>query len=656
MSALHALARAAGLARNWRDAEGRDQIVSDSALAAILAALGYPAETEAQVRTSFAALEEEQARVPLFLSADVGQARPLPTSLAQARQAELHREDGGTEHLEISGGILPAIPVPGYHRLYIEGHEITLAVAPRRCVQPCDLPGVGSRKLWGPAVQIPSLRERPSAYGDLGDLHKAVRLFAERGADALAISPVHALTPGKLDGFSPYSPSSRLFLNTALAQAPGVPRDDGASLIDWPAGLVAHEAALESAFSKLTAEQRRPVEEWGRASGPALQRHTLFDALATHFAGKGWQEWPEDYRNPHGAALPRFAAEHQDRILFQLYAQWLADRSLAAVQDEAKAAGMAIGLIADLAVGVDPGGSDAWSFPEAMLHGLTIGAPPDPLGPDGQNWGLTTLSPQGLQRSGFAPWIAMVRTALRHAGGVRIDHAFGLARLWVVPAGADAGEGAYLAYPFADLLRLLALESHRAGALIVAEDLGTRPPDFVDPVEQRGILGMRVLWFEREGDGGFCPAPRFSEQALAMTSTHDTATVAGWWTARDLEWNRKLGRGAGPGAGGPTPEEARSAERLALWSAIGPAGAAAPQADDPAPVVEAALAHLGHTPSSLAIVPLEDMLAIEEQPNLPGTIDEHPNWRRRLSAPLSELLAEPATERRIGALAKARSA
>jgi 4-alpha-glucanotransferase len=652
MSALHALAKAAGVTRLWQDADSKDQVVPDAALATVLGALGYPAASEAQARASLAALEAEARQAPAFLSVDVGDTQALPDALAHARTAELQLEDGSSRSLAFDGGILPAIAEPGYHRLRIGGHELVLAVAPKRCLLPAELPGVGKGKLWGTAIQIPSLHDRPSAYGDFGDLRSALRLFAERGADAVAISPVHAPAAGQSKSFAPYSPSSRLFLNPAFADVPDVTQTNGGELIDWPVGLSSRQQALRDAYGVLSAGQRAEVQAWAQAQGPALQRQALFDALSLRLAGAGWRDWPPELHDPEGAAATRFAADHADEIDFQVFTQWLADRSLAAVQHEAKSSGMAVGLIADLAVGIDPGGSDAWNLQGAMLEGLTIGAPPDPLGPLGQNWGLTSFSPRGLRQSAFAPWIATIRTALRHAGGIRIDHAFGLARLWVVPQGAAASEGAYLAYPFEDLLRILAIESHRAGAVIVGEDLGTRPPGFVEPVVTRGMLGMRVLWFERDEDGAFIPAEDFPEQALAMTGTHDVATVAGWWRGRDLEWNRRLGRGGGDWQ---DEEKRRMADRKALWSTIGN-GAAMPPQNDPAPVVEAALRHLGGTASALTIVPLEDLLALDEQPNLPGTIDEHPNWRRRLSGPLADLLAEPATARRISALVEARSA
>lgn len=652
MSALHALADAVGLARLWDDAGGREQVVSDEALAAILDALGYPAGSDAAIETSLEAVAAELRQPPAFLSADVDAPLALPASLASAEDAELELEQGGTRSLPVVRGVLPGIAETGYHRLHVGGHEVVVAVAPKRCLLPADLPGAKAGKLWGPAIQIPSLQERPGAYGDFGDLRRAVRLFASQGADVVAISPVHAPLAGS-SSFYPYSPSSRLFLNPALADLSKTPADEAgpevASLIDWSTALPRREAELRQAFADLAPEQRSQVESWAQEQGSALQRQALFDALGLHLGSPDWRQWPLEYRDPEGDAAARFAAEHGAAIAFHLFAQWAADRSLAGVAREAKNGGMAIGLIADLAVGIDPAGSDGWAMQGTMLTGLTIGAPPDPLGPEGQNWALTGFSPRGLLASGFAPWIATLRAALRHAGGVRIDHAFGLARLWVVPEGAAATDGAYLSYPFADMLRVIAIESHRAGAVVIGEDLGTRPPGFVEPITDKAILGMRVLWFERD-ESGFAPADTYPRDAVAMTGTHDTATVAGWWTGRDIDWNRRLDRGDWQ-----NEETQRMADRTALWSTIG-GGAPQPAIDTPAPVIEAALAHLGRTPAVLAIVPLEDLLGLDEQPNLPGTIDEHPNWRRRLSGPLTELLAEPATARRLASLIEARRA
>ncbi len=237
-------------------------------------------------------------------------------------------------------------------------------------------------------------------------------------------------------------------------------------------------------------------------------------------------------------AVAQFAREHAHEVTRHAFYQFLADRSLGQAQAAARAAGMPIGLIADLAVGVDAGGSQCWSRPDETLIGLSIGAPPDLLSPRGQSWGLVAFSPRGLQLNGFSGYIDMLRAAMRHAGGVRIDHAMGLARLWVLPDGASAAEGVYLHFPLDDMLRLIRLESLRHQAIVLAEDLGTVPEGFQDKIGDAGMLGMRVLWFERAHDLGFTAPTGWTRGAVAMTSTHDLATVAGWWSGRDIDLAR----------------------------------------------------------------------------------------------------------------------
>jgi 4-alpha-glucanotransferase len=379
----------------------------------------------------------------------------------------------------------------------------------------------------------------------------------------------------------------------------------------------------------------------------------VFDALDCQFRPTGamdWRSWPTTFHDPDGIAVKQFAKKHADEIEFHLFTQWLARESLAAAQQTAKAAGMAIGLIADLAVGVHPGGSDSWALPNAMLKRLTIGAPPDPLGPHGQNWSITGFSPAGLRESGYQPWIAMLRSALRSAGGLRIDHAFGMARLWVIPEGGNSSQGAYLNYPFLDLMRLVTLEAHRASALIIAEDLGTSPSGFTQAVSDRNILGMRVLWFERAADHGFVGAQDYPQNCVAMTGTHDTPTVAGWWSGRDIEWADRLNR-LPAAADRTTVEEIRDWDRGLLWSTIG-AEERRPAPDEPGPVIEAALGHIAKSPAVLAIAPIEDLLGEAEQPNLPGTVSGHPNWRRRLQAPLQEMLGQPKIKENLRAISK----
>jgi 4-alpha-glucanotransferase len=651
MEQLYAMARASGVAREWTDVEGRRQVVTDAALEAVLSALGHETSSEGQILRGIALLEEQHTALPAMLVADTGATIALPFA---ASRAEITGEDGVTRALPTEANRLTITAAPGYYDLALDGRTTRLAVAPPHC----PLPTQALRRPWGVSVQIPALRgAAPSPFGTFGELAEAARAFGAAGADALAINPVHALFPGHGEGYSPYSPSSRLFINGALADPAlaGLPpfgNGAGDPLIDWASAMPQRLVELRAVFAALDPDRRTAIAEGDRM----LRRHALFDALDCHFRPKGahgWRDWPAAFRDPEGIAATQFSAENADEIAFHLFVQWLARQGLAAAQSAAKDAGMAIGLIGDLAVGVDPSGSDAWSLRHAMLDGLTIGAPPDPLGPLGQNWSITGFSPDGLRQTGYEPWIAMIRAGLAAGGGLRIDHAFGIARLWVIPEGGATQDGAYLQYPFDDLVRLATLEAHRANALVIAEDLGTAPHGFTQAVTQRQMLGMRVLWFERAADNGFIGAGDYEPLSTAMTGTHDTVTVAGWWRGRDLDWAAKLGR---------LPEETSRAEAEAirdwdrglLWSTLDHA-APRPAPDDPAPVVDAAIAHIARTPSCLTLVSLEDLLGEEEQPNLPGTIAEHPNWQRRCDAPIARLLAEPAPARRCAMLNEARA-
>ncbi|PEQ13227.1 4-alpha-glucanotransferase [Novosphingobium sp. PC22D] len=663
MNPLHRLAEAIGLSRTWRNVEGREQTVSDASLARIAAALGYPADSDAAIAESLSQARAEAREPPAMIVTRVGEPTRLPESIGVAR---LRGENGEAREIPFADWTLPAIEEPGYYALAVNGHALTLAVAPPACPAVADLlpPERVGDKLWGTAIQIPALRTpAPSAFGDFGALASAVDTLAARGADAIAINPVHALFPGNGEGFSPYSPSSRLHLNGAmgdpallgLAPLPA-DADEPPTLIDWEHALPRRLENLRAAYRALDDETRARIAAEAARHGEGLHRQAVFDALDCRFrpeGAHGWQDWPAEYHDPAGKAVAEFARDQADEVAFHAFTQWLARESLAAVQMRAGEAGMAVGLVADLAVGVHTGGADTWAMRGDMLHGLTIGAPPDPLGPLGQNWMLTTFSPLGLKRRGYAPWIATLRAALERTGALRIDHAFGLARLWVVPEGEDSSAGAYLTYPFKDLLGLAALEAHRARALIIAEDLGTAPHGFTAAIERDGLLGMRVLWFERAADEGFIGAADYSRDAVAMTGTHDTATVAGWWTGRDLDWAVELGR-LPEDTTRAEAEACRDRDRALLWASLSRNAAPHPAANDPAPVCEAALRHIGATPSVLAIVPLEDLLCEVEQPNLPGTVSGHPNWRRRLAASLDALLAEPGTKTRIAALDAAR--
>ena len=643
------VARAAGLEAEWTDQEGQPRTVAIGVLRAVLAALGLPAETDAQCRASAA----EAARLGTaerghLLTAELGRpfampGRPGPWRIALERGGSLEGPAGATP----PPGTLP----PGYHRLAVPGWSGTLAVAPDRG---WTLEDAGSgAPLTGLAVQLYALsRRNDGGCGDFAALAELASRAASRGIDALAISPVHALFTADPARAAPYAPSSRLALNPAYA-ACDAGRAAGAEmgLIDWQSVVTARLAALRQDFARDAASLA--FAAFRRHASRALHHHALFEAIAASEVARGgstdWRRWPAGLASPESEAAKRFAAEAAGEVAFQLYLQYRAASGFDAAQRAARQGGMRVGLIADLAVGGDPGGSDAWMHPADMLRGLSIGAPPDAFNREGQSWGLTTFSPFGLRQSGFAGWIGMLRATFAHAGGVRIDHAMGLARLWVIPEGAAAGEGVYLAYPCRDLMRLLALESLRHRAVILAEDLGTVPRGFADRLAAAGFVGLRVLWFERTATG-FRPPAAWQETAAAMTSTHDLPTVAGWWQERDIDWRMRLGLRHETRA-------ARERDRHLLWRAFRAAGAASggePTPEEGGRVATAAAGFLGRTSSRLALLPLEDALALAEQPNLPGTSTGHPNWRRRLPDRVETMLDRPDVAARLRALRTAR--
>ncbi len=338
---------------------------------------------------------------------------------------------------------------------------------------------------------------------------------------------------------------------------------------------------------------------------------------------------------------------------YYAFCQWLIARGLERAQTAARSAGMKIGLISDLAVGADGGGSQAWSRQDEVLAALSVGAPPDIINRQGQSWGISAFSPWGLRANGYRAFIEMVRANLAHAGGMRIDHVMGLMRLWVMPAGAGPMEGAYLNYPFDDLLRLLSLEAWRRNAVILGEDLGTVPDGLREKLADRGLLGMRVLFFERDHHGNFKTPMEWPRSALATSTTHDLPTINGWWQGHDIDWRIRVGQHQEHER--PAQLEERERERAGLLRLLREY-AAEVQGDltDPDVLAEACGAFIGHTPAPLALFPVEDALCLLEQPNMPGTIDTHPNWRRRYPGNSATLLDSPACTRRLETLARAR--
>lgn len=672
------LARAAGLAETWTDALGVPQQVSLDSLHRILDALGLPAATPADIEDSHRRLVPKDG-LPPMVTMQAGSRLILPRH--GAARGLLTYEDGGSAALRFSIRadrlVGPVLDRVGYHRLEIADREVTVAVAPKRCVTIEER--AHGKKLWGVAAQIYSLRRGgDGGIGDATAVRELAVAAAGHGADAVALSPVHSLFAADPGRYGPYSPSSRLFFNPLFADPEIVfgpervaahrsetTAFDRAVLIDWQPAAAAKLVLLRKLFDDFEAHDAASgtalstdFDDFVREGGDLLQGHALFEALHGKWLGgepaRGyWRDWPEAFRKgltSGDAEMAAFLASESRTVRFHQFLQWLTARSFAAAQAAATGAGMRIGLISDLAIGMDRAGSHAWSRQSDLLLGLGIGAPPDEFNRQGQDWGLSGFSPQALVSTGFEPFLSTVRAAMRHAGGVRIDHIMGLQRLWLVPEGAPPSEGAYLTYPLDDLLRLLALESHRHDAVVIGEDLGTVPRGFRRRLSDAGIAGMDVMWFERNR-GGFRTPSRWRRDAVSMTTTHDLPTVAGWWRGADIDVRGALGLSA------PGEAEDRQRDRRRLWlafTAAGVAEGAPPAAESPDAAVDAALGFAASSPAPLMLAPLEDLLGLAEQPNLPGTIDQHPNWRRRLQPPAAKLFDEPAVARRAATIVSRR--
>ncbi|MBV9572018.1 MAG: 4-alpha-glucanotransferase [Alphaproteobacteria bacterium] len=656
---LKRLARAAGLYVEWTDANGRPHEVKPDTLRSVLSALGFAADQPANIAESQRRLDRESKAIPQLIAVQERES----VHVGHAKHARLRTKDGEWKDLalqpsKIGGASIRGPATIGYHELELDDSTHILAVAPPRCYGISE--AAAGRKVAGLSVQIYSLRGGHSTgFGDFAALGEFAAKAGEAGVDVLSVSPTHARFASDPDNVSPYTPSSRFFLDPlyadpALAGLEAAADNRDADLIDWRTAHREKYAQLRAAYEKFSASgaDRTAFREFCQAGGQRLLDHALFEALDAHFRNEGKsssREWPPAFRSAKSSEVQGFAEREQKQIVYHFFLQWLASRSAAAAQARALES-MAIGIVADMAVGVEPTGSHAWSAPHELLDGLSIGAPPDVFNTVGQDWGLTTYSPTALRASGYESFIATLRASMQHAGGIRIDHAMGLRRLWVLPKGASPADGVYVAYPFHDLLRLIALESSLHKSIVIGEDLGTVPEGFRAQIAAAGVLGMRVLWFERMKDGRFIPPDRWDSHAAALSTTHDLPTVAGWWRGRDIDWCARLKQK--PRLGNVNAERReRTKDRSLLWTAFTESGCAKgeePAEDKAEPVIEGALAYVGRTPCVLAMAAAEDVLALPDQPNIPGTVTEHPNWRRRL--PVTDIAADPDAQKRLARL------
>jgi 4-alpha-glucanotransferase len=524
-------------------------------------------------------------------------------------------EDGST--LEVEKTLPRDLPL-GYHSLQGEGGTHAVIVSPGRCRLP-------ARRGWGWAAQLYAARSRESwGIGDLGDLRRLARWSRrELNADFVLVNPLHAVAPTTPQQASPYSPATRRFANPIYLRVEDVPgaADVGASV-----------EALAEAGRRLNSDRRIDRDQVWRLKRGALQdiwaarredpeflawyanaddvrQFAVWSALADR-CGPDWRRWPAAYARPDSPDVAAFATDQADSVRFFAWLQWLIRRQIADVTGH-------ISLIQDLPIGVDPGGADAWMWQDLLAAGVGVGAPPDEFNTRGQDWGLPPFIPWRLAEAGYKPFVDAIRATLATGGGLRIDHVMGLFRLWWIPAGADPADGGYVRYPAADLLDIVALESHRAGAVVIGEDLGTVEPGVRETLAERNVMSYRLLWFEEE------PPSVWPEKAMGAVTTHDLPTVAGLWDGSDLEHQRELGLEPNEESTG------QIADRLAAMGGLEP--------DAPAhEAVHAAHRLLAQFPGLLLSATLDDAVAEPARPNVPGA-DRPENWCLALPVPLEDI-------------------
>jgi 4-alpha-glucanotransferase len=484
-----------------------------------------------------------------------------------------------------------------------------------------------SLRTWGWAAQLYAVRSADSwGIGDFGDLRRLARWARELGAGGLLLNPLHAPVPREREDPSPYAPSSRQYRNPLylrIEDVPGANEVSGeiADLASAGRGLNADRRIDRDAVRRLKQEAlgrlwRRfrgdtRFERYCAEEGQRLRTFATFATLAEHHAGP-WHWWPDAYRHPASPAVARFAASHAGEVRFHQWVQWLLDEQLGRAAAE-------LPLVHDFPVGIDPDGADAWVWQDVIAAGARVGAPPDRYNPRGQDWGLPPFVPHHLRERAHQPFVDAVRAAFRHAGGLRIDHVMGLFRQFWVPLGLTPADGGYVRYPADDLLDIVALESQRARAFVVGEDLGTVERGVRERLAERLMLSSRVLWFESDRP------ERYPELAMASVTTHDLPTIAGVWTGADAEAQRALGLAVNA----DTFTALR--RRLAELSGV-------PEGADVARIIEGTYQALAAAPSRILIATLEDALAVEERPNLPGTMaSQRPNWSIALPVPLEAL-------------------
>ncbi len=575
--------------------------------------------------------------------------------------------------------------------------SLRLIVTPSRCYLPPSLQE-GAR-IWGVSLQLYALRSsRNWGVGDFGDLAEIVeRAATDLGAGVVGLNPLHALKNSKPYHISPYSPDSRLFLNVlyvAVEQVPELAESEPAQrllkdkdfqaslaslraseLVDYDRVCAAKMAVLDALFQTF---QERHLRDHGevavtqrgqafldyvRKEGERLERFALFQALSEELQRRHpdvweWKDWPVPYRNPASPEVAAFRQEQASRVRFHQYVQWIAGDQVAAIAQRTRTLGMPLGLYHDLALGGSRSGSDAWVFQDVLALTVDSGCPPDAFALEGQNWGFPPMDPHRLRASRYRLFIELLRKNLAYGGALRLDHVMGLFRLFWIPHGLPASAGTYVTYPVEDLLGILALESVRHKTMIIGEDLGTVPDEVRASLSAAGVLSYRVLYFERQSDGRWKEPGGYPSQAVAVVTTHDLPTLAGYWGGKDLELRRSLGLLPDDGAlRNAQDERARDCRRLlealqaeGLWPRPDEAGSLPAMTSE---LAQAMHLFLARTPCWVVLTALDDVTGELSQTNVPGTLDSHPNWSRKMTLPLEAWWTTPALVRLAAEFKKA---
>ena len=700
MNLIEKLAELVGFHTTYTNSFGEQVYAQDQARHSLLNAMGYDLSCEEKIANSITELEQTTWRnmlPPSHIAKFEADHHEIIISLASAEVTQLAFEITLESGEKISDSISLAsltllesitfedasfnkyhLPLPslvqGYHQLTLQYGENSaccpLIYAPKTCYSPQE---ASKDKMWGYAAQLYSLTSEDNlGMGDFGDLAKLVEKSAKQNASAIGLNPLHPLYQNNPAHRSPYSPTSRCFLNTLyidLKQVPNFLTCEAAQLrfnseeiqnkiayakqtelIHYPAVADVKFEILELLFQdidNLSPAEITEFNDFKANEGEDLIQLATFEALYEHFRktdenAYGWPDWPVAFQTPDSAEVKAFQQTESSRVNYFCYVQWLAHRQLKSIANQAITSGMPIGLYLDLAVGCDGSGVDVWADKDVYVAGAAVGAPPDAMNTIGQDWGLTPINPVALQKQGYQPLVKALRSNMQYAGALRIDHILGLMRQYWVAPGMRADEGVYITFPLADILRIIALESRRNSCVVIGEDLGTVPEGFGEIMASAGLLSYKVLFFERWESGFFMRPELYPAQSMVTISTHDLPTLTGWWIGKDLEWRQKLSLYPNEEMG-QNERDSRIIDRQLLIDALvdlnvidiseAPTQAPAKMNRELSLSVQK---YMAKAPSHIQLIPLEDALEIVEQVNIPGTIDEHPNWLQKLPVTIEE--------------------